>query len=274
MQNLILGSWAMVSCLVIRAQGITAPQAAPYPSMTAYSRSFTDALSPLSQPASLVSLQRPSVALYGERRFLLPELGYYQLGLGIPAGSGRFGLLAAFDGNPLSSRSSVSLGYARRLGKLLDLGLRFNYHAVRLAGYGQAQAPSVDGGARLQVTDKLQAGFSVLHFSRNGTGKNNEGAPPLVVALGAGCELSAKLFLTAQVEKEAQRPASLVAGFLYRVLPLLELRAGIASATSQVWCGAGIRVRSMMFHAIAQYHPQLGFTPSLLLVLPGAKPAL
>lgn len=266
MQNLILGSWAMISCLVMKAQEIRAPLAAPYPSMTAYSRSFSDAFSSLSQPAATVTVPRSSFACYGEHGFLLAELGLYRLGIVLPVSSGRFGFQAAYAGSPLSRRSSVSLGYARKLGKWLDLGLRFNYHALRISGYGQAQAPSVDAGVRFQVTDRWHTGFSVLHYSRPDHGKVREAALPTLVSLGTGYEFSRKLFLTALLEKEAHRPVNLVSALLYRVLPALEWRMGIATATSQLWGGVGIRLRPFWAHVTAQYHPQLGFTPGLLLL--------
>ena len=55
----------------------------------------------------------------------------------------------------------MGLAFGRSLGKKIDVGVQFNYYAVRIAGYGNASAISFDAGAILHLTDQLNAGLPI-----------------------------------------------------------------------------------------------------------------
>jgi hypothetical protein len=66
--------------------------------------------------------------------------------------------------------------------------------------------------------------------------------------------------------KEESQPITINAGVQYAILPELLVRAGLLSATSSLWMGAGFLWRSMRVDIAASYHPQLGISPGFLIL--------
>jgi hypothetical protein len=210
-------------------------------------------------------MENLSAGLFGERRFLQSELNNYVAVAAIPTHSGNFGLVASYAGFSEYNETRLGLAYARRLGKKVDIGAQFNYNGIRIAGYGNAAAVSFELGSILHITDQLHAGVQINNPVGGKFGKQQEKLPS-VYSFGLGYEASEKFLLTAEVEKEENQPVNVNAGFQYRFIPLLQVRAGVSSAASIVWAGVGVHWKSVRIDITSSYHPQLGVTPGLLLL--------
>ena len=72
--------------------------------------------------------------------------------------------------------------------------------------------------------------------------------------------------MSAEIEKEEDRPLNINAGLQYRFLPQLLARAGVSTGTSTAWFGLGLMLHSIRIDITTSYHPQLGISPGLLLL--------
>lgn len=259
----------LIFCLFVhfsaKAQTLQHPLLSPYTGLGAYSSGHTDVFSFTNNQASLAGLKNFSAGLFGERRFMISELNNYVAVAGMPTTSGNFGLEATYAGFTDYNETKIGLAYARSMGKKVDIGAQFNYNGIRIAGYGDASTVSFELGTILHITDKLHAGVQLNNPIGGKFGKEQEKLPS-VYSLGIGYEASEKFLLSAEVEKEEKQPINVNAGFQYRFIPQLQVRAGVSSAASIVWAGVGIRLNAVQIDVTSNYHPQLGVTPGLMLV--------
>ena len=247
-------------------QTVRDPVSASYIGLGAYSNYHPDVFSFHSNQAALAKIKLLSAGIYGEKRFLLNELGLYDAAVVLPTSSGNFGLDARYYGFSDYNESQVGLAYGRNLGSKADVGVQFNYYNVRIAGYGNASAINFEIGTIFHLTDNLNAGLHVYNPVGGSLGKNDEEKLASVYSMGFGYDASEKFFMSIEIEKEEDKPVNVKAGLQYKFLPQLLTRIGISTATSSLYFGIGFGLKSIRFDVTASYHPQLGITPGLLLV--------
>jgi hypothetical protein len=251
---------------LLQGQTLRRPVAANYIGLGAYSLNHVDVFSFTANPASLAQLKNASAGVYGERRFLLSELNDYTAAVGLPTRTGNFGFAANYYGFSDYNDTRLGLAYGRKLGSKVDIGAQFNYHGIRIAGYGNATAISFELGTVLHLTDKLHAGIHVANPVGGKFGKEEQEKLPSVYTVGLGYDASEKFLVSAEIEKEEDQPVNVNAGIQYKLLPELLARAGVSTATSTGWIGLGLTIKSLRVDLTASYHPQLGITPGLLLL--------
>lgn len=233
----------------------------------AYSNRHVTVCSFVSNQASLAQLKKSSVGLLAERRFMLADLNSYEAVAGIITQSGNFGLKTSYFGFKEYNESQIGLAYARSLGNKFDIGVQFNYNSMNISsGYGKASAISFEIGCIMHLTDKLHAGIHVSNPAGGKFGNGKQENLPREYAMGIGYDASEKVLVSTIFEKEEGEPISINAGFIYKPIPLLQVKAGILSATSSFYVGTGLNIRFFVLDITTAYHPQLGITPGLLLL--------
>ena len=247
-------------------QTVREPVSASYTGLGAYSNNHIDVFSFHANQAALAKIKTTSVGIYGEKRFLLNELSLYDAALTLPTSSGNFGLDARYYGFSSYNESQVGLAYGRSLGSRIDVGVQFNYYSIRIAGYGNASTINFDMGAVFHLTDNLNAGCHVYNPIGGSLGKNAEEKLASVYSMGFGYDASEKFFMSIEMKKEEDKPIDVGAGLQYKFLPQLLTRIGVSTGTSSIYFGIGFRLRSLRIDATANYHPQLGVTPGVLLI--------
>jgi hypothetical protein len=248
------------------AQTPRKPISTNYIGLGAYSLNHVDVFSFTSNQASLAQIQHASAGVYGERRFLLSELNNYSAVIALPTSSGNFGLKTNYYGFSDYNETQLGLAYGRKLGNKVDIGAQFNYHSIRIAGYGNASTISFELGTVMHVTDRLHAGVHVANPVGGKFGKDQQEKLSSVYTIGLGYDASEKFFISAEIEKEEDQPVNVNAGMQYKFLSQLLARVGISTATSSAWAGIGLTWNSFRLDVTTSYHLQLGVTPGVLLV--------
>ena len=251
---------------LINGQTVRRPVAAVYTGLGAYSMNHTDVFSFTNNQAALAQVKSAAAGVYGERRFMLNELGLYQLAIAVPTNSGNFGFKAGYFGFSDYNESQMGLVYARKLGSKVDIGVQFNYNGIQVSGYGNSSAINFEIGTIFHLTDKLNAGIHAYNPVGGKYGKNSEEKLASIYTVGLGYDASDKFFVSAEIEKEENQAVNVNAGMQYKFLPQFMARAGIATNTSNVYAGVGLFLKAFRLDVVASYHPQLGVTPGLLLI--------
>lgn len=250
----------------LKAQVIRRPVAAPYTGLGAYSLRHQDIFSFTSNQAAIAQINNAALGVYGERRFMLNELGNYIAAFALPTGSGNFGLKTGYFGSSDYNESQIGLAYGRKMGEKLDIGAQFNYNAVRISGYGSASAISFEIGTVFHLTDQLHLGIHANNPVGGKFGKDQEEKLPSVYSFGAGYDVSERFFVSVELLKEEDQPVNVNVGLQYKLLSQLLARAGMETATSSAWAGLGITWKVFRVDVTTTYHPQLGITPGLLIL--------
>ena len=257
--------------LFCESQIVRTPVTAAYTRVGAYTLQHADAFSFSANQAALANINAISSGIYGERRFLLEELSLYQGAFTLPTSSGNFGLQGSYAGSTDYNETSVGFAYGRKLGSKLNIGAQFNYHSIKLAGYGTASAINFEGGLLFHVTEQFHVGIHFYNPTGTAFQKNEDEKLPAIYTAGLGYEVSNKFFISGEIQKVEDEDLNVNAGMQYSFDEKLFARAGFTSAASSYFLGLGVMLKNFRLDATASVHPQLGITPGLLLLFKGSE---
>lgn len=262
----------LVPSVYSEAQVVRQPLSVHYPALGAYSKNFSDVFSATSNQASLASLKTGAFGVYGERRFMLDELKGYTAIAAMRALSGAIGFQADYFGSSLFNETQLGIMYGRKITSQIDVGVKFNYHTVRVSGYGAASAVNFEGGAIFHLTENLHSGIHVYNPAGTRLGKTGLEKLASVYVFGFGYEASERLFISTEVVKHEDLPIGVNVGLQYNLHARVFIRTGVSTVNSDSYVSAGLDVGFGRIDINTAYHPQLGFTPGILLLINFKKP--
>ena len=238
----------------------------PYVSLGAYSSRQQDPFGFTNNQAALAQVKNAGVGVFGERRFMLSENSAYGLAAAIPTRMGNFGVQLNYAGFKNFNENKVGLAYGRKLGKLLDLGIQFNYYGYRIPQFGTSSAINFEVGAIMHFTEKFNGGIHVYNPVGGNLGKNGEEKLASAYKLGLGYDASDNFYVSAEMVKEEDKPVNVTGGVQYQFAKQFFARAGFISATGSGFAGVGLAWKNLRVDLSGSYHPQLGFSPGILLI--------
>lgn len=251
----------------MHCQPARSPLSVRYTGIGTYSQHFTDAFSGSVNQADLAQVQQATAAVYGERRFMLEELSNYAAAIALPLKWGGAGIALNYFGGANFNTSQIGLGYGKKLGDKVDIGIQFNYNSIKLAGYGSSSTINFEAGTMLHLTDKIHIGIHVYNPAGGKFGKLNNEKLASIYTTGIGYEASDKFFISAEISKEEDQPVNINAGMQYIFAYRLFARLGIATGTGNYFCGLGIQWKTFRVDAVTTWHALLGLTPGIMLVI-------
>jgi hypothetical protein len=249
------------------SQSLRRPVAASYIGLGAYSINHVDAFSFTSNQAALAQMKSPAIGVYGERRFLLDATNMYSAVFVLPTSQGNFGVQADYFGFKNYNESQLGIAYARNVGGLIDIGIKFNYYSFRIPSYQSSSAVNFEIGAIAHLTDKLNAGVHFYNPVGGELSKTNNEKLGSIYKFGIGYEPSERFLVSAEIVKQEDLPVNINAGVQYNFLKQFFARVGIASENESPYAGAGICWSNIRLDVSASYHPQLGFSPGLMVIV-------
>ena len=255
------------------AQSLRYTLAQPYIGLSSYSQQQNGALSFTGNQAALASVKNAGVGVYAERRFLLNETSVYTLAGSLPTALGNFGLQVNYAGFKDFNENKIGLAYARKLGRAVDVGVQFNYYSYRVPAYSNASTINFEIGAMIHVTTKLNVGMHVYSPVGGKLGKNSDEKLASVYKMGLGYDASDRFFISSEIIKEEDKPINVIAGFQYSFAKQFFAKAGFISESSAAYAGAGVAWKNLQLDISSSYHPQLGFSPGILLIMNFKKAA-
>ena len=259
----------MITCCIYQqslAQSLRYSVSMPYISLGAYSKKQADVFSFGNNQAALASVKATSVGIYGERRFLLNETSLYSLAAAIPTSLGNFGLQLNYSGFKNFNENKIGLAYGRSLGSKVDIGVQFNYYGYRIPTYGNASTINFEAGAIVHFSEKLSGGIHIYNPVAGKLGKSGDEKLAAAYKMGVGYDASENFYVSAEIIKEEDKPVNVTGGIQYHFKKQFFVRAGFVSETTSGFGGVGIAWKTLRLDVSANYHPQLGFSPGLLLV--------
>jgi len=255
------------------SQSVRQPISAIYLGLSAYSREHADAFSYLNNQAALAQIKSTTFGVYGEKRFLLAATSLYTATVAIPTKNGNFGINLNYSGFKDFNENQVGVAYARSLGGKVDIGVQFNYYGYRVPSYNNPSTVTFEIGVIVHLTDKLNMGIHVYNPVGGKLSKSNEKLTS-AYKVGLGYDVSDNFFISTEIVKEENFPVSINTGIQYNFIKKFFARVGIVSATSTAYAGFGVSWRNFRLDITSSYHPQLGLSPGLLLLINFAKPSI
>ena len=265
--KVLLSAFFIISLNQLTAQSLRYSLAQPYSSLSAYSVQQNDALSFTGNQAALALTKQAGIGIFGERRFMLKETSVYTLGAAVPTRLGNIGIQLQYAGFKNFRENKIVLAYARKLGKLVDVGVQFNYYGYSIPAYGKASAINFEIGALFHLTGKLTAGIHVYNPIGGKLGKDKEEKIAAAYKIGLGYDASDRFFISSEIIKEEDKAVNVIAGLQYQFAKQFFAKAGFLSESGTAYAGAGVGWKNLRLDISSSYHPQLGFSPGILLIM-------
>ena len=263
MKKLLLHSFLL--CQFVQAQTVHYPASSYSIGQGAYSKNFADVFSFTTNPAALSWLRTTGIGVFAEQKFLLEALKFYTMAAAIPFSNGGIGINARYNTAGAYQESQFGLAYGKSLGTVA-IGAQFNYSSIQISGYGKASAFHFDVGTVWQLSEKLFTGLRISNPTGARFGSNNEEKLAFSCSFGLGYEVSKAVYLNTEIIKEEDRSPTILFSLYYSLDDKFFLRAGIATATTSPWLGAGLAWKKMRLDITSSYHPQLGISPGISLI--------
>lgn len=254
--------------LVLRAGGETQPAGARRVGLGfAYTGVRSDFWSLFMNPAGIAGIQQMEVGAFVERRFVLEQLNVGTIGFATPFKNGKH--FAGFDVSGFGfggySESRVGLTYATTLFERISLGAKVNYTRFSIQNYGAKAALYADVGLNCILSKHLSMGLRVFNASRSELLRDLDEKIPTTFDAGLAYQVSDKVLIVADVEKQVNFPISFKGGVEYAVAKFLKARIGASSQPVTFCAGVGVNVKSLQIDFANTLHQYLGYTPSLSL---------
>jgi len=247
-------------------QIVHSPVRAHYVHATTYSKAFADAFSFTDNQAELSSYQSINIAVYSEQRFLLKETSLYSLAVTFPFSSGGMGLQANYFGYSDYNESEIGIAYGKVLGKMVDIGVQFNYYHVLIANYGSMSTVNFELASMFHVTERIHLGIHAYNPVGGKFGKATGEKLASLYNIGLGYEASKQVFVSAEIAKEENKTVNVNAVLQYIFAKQFFARAGVETQTASPYAGIGLLWNNFRIDIAVSYHPQLGFTPGFLMM--------
>jgi len=212
-------------------------------------------------PAGMANLNKISLGLFYENRWMLPETAYKCGAFAVPTKFGCLGLSFNQFGSSKYNENKFGLAYAKDFGRYLQIGLQLDYLLLKIGNdYGSFSAVTFELGIQSHVTDKLTLGtyiFNPVNFSFEQT--LNHERIPIVFRFGLAYKFTKDFIGQAEIEKNTDREGvNLRGGLEYEAVKNLYIRAGVQTNPGILSFGLGYGIRFAQVNVAAQLHNELG----------------
>lgn len=218
---------------------------------------------PFQNPAALAHAQNYTVTLLYENRYITKELGNSVASLAIPTKYVNVGASFSYFGYSAYNEMLASVTLARNFGKVLNIGVEFDYYTVYLSPSERYRgAFMAQVGMQLQVLPNFMVAFNVFNpvFSKIKTDLVTKRLPS-VFSLGTNYQLHEKVSWLVQLDKEVHSPMRWATGFEYAPFEEFTVRVGAYGSDYFVpTLGVGLAFNGFRFQLQTEYRHPLGLT--------------
>mgnify|MGYP002640723899 FL=1 len=214
--------------------------------------------------AGFVWEQGWQVGLFVENRFLMKELSFEALSLSWSGRPGAFGLALSYQGFQLYNEFKAGIAYARKFGKRFSTGVQLNYLKIQIAeGYGSRGVISSEIGLMYKPDHSWTIGIQICNPIPVKISETPDERLPMVFRLGAGYNISGKVLILLEGEKDLEHPLVVKTGAEIHLARSVSARIGVLSDPFMVTGGFGLSLGRLAVDIATGYHMTLGFSPAI-----------
>ncbi len=220
---------------------------------------ISDVWSGTNNQAGLADIDNLAVGLFYSNMFNIPDLRDMAFSVAYPTEKyGSAGLNYSYSGSTASNFSKFGLAYAKRLGRRITAGIQIDYLRFAQLNYGNSGAAIGEVGFVAEPIDKLYIGAHVFNPWRAKLSGTDEYLSS-IIRIGAGYYFSEKVLVTAETEKEIDKPIVFRAGTEYNIISGLFLRGGVAVNPVKYSFGLGYNYKGITADVAYVSHQVLGY---------------
>lgn len=242
------------------SQGIV-PAGARSMSMGNASTTFSDVWAYHNNPGALATVEKFSVGLSYENRFLLKQLQSQGVAVAIPLKVGVLSFGGHLYGYSLYRSTKVGMGYSMKLSEKFFAGVQLNYQNLTIQNYQSKNTLTAEVGLFAKITDKWLLGVSVFNLGRAKLSDYQDDRFSTVFRLGSSYQFSKKLLFSGEFQKDLDSPLRFRAGLEYEVVDHFFVRGGFQSTPTEFTFGLGYHFKQIRLNVGSAYERIVGWSP-------------
>ncbi|MEL7339865.1 MAG: hypothetical protein AAGM67_05205, partial [Bacteroidota bacterium] len=210
-------------------------------------------------PAGIAGMRSTQVGAFFEQRFFLSELTYGGAAAVVPfGGTQALGLSLSSFGFEAYRENQLTATYAIEFFDKFRLGTTVHYAQIAIADYGSRGTAFVDVGLQYQLNSRVSLGVSAYNVNRARLSlQSGEEFIPTQLTAGLAFQVSDKVLLVADVQKDIDHPTSFRGGLEYQILPVLAIRTGVSTEPLTYNIGFGLAYKKLELDLAFGVHEQL-----------------
>ena len=233
----------------------------------AISDNLVDAGAILNNQAAGLAVEGLNYGVFAEKKYLINELN--QLVLFVNKNFGKYGFTVIQDYNGFSESYCIqtSLGFSKYIANHSSVGLRFNYFLRHIKGFQKYNSLGSEISLLHQITQDLKTGLILINPHSIFNKKNN----PLdhhsfFYKWGLCYDVTAHYCLFLDLMKSEFEKFGIVAGCEYYFNKKAEAMFSFSVQELSYRICFGFHLNKMKIKLESSFHPQLGYTPSIMLL--------
>ena len=224
---------------------------------------LSDCWSHFHNPGIVPTNQQPQFGLFYQTRFLAKELQQQAFSGVIPIKKGALTVGGQFYGYEQFRATRIGVGYAQQLSAVFSMGIQGNFNQIRLGGnYGSSIRGTIEAGFFANLSPKWKMGMSVFNIGRQHIWVNGDRFGT-TMKIGTSYEPSKKVKTLFEIEKQVLYPMNAKCAFEYFPNQAFALRLGTQTQPFLIAFGFAYIKKNIQLDLSSQFHPVLGWTPSV-----------
>jgi hypothetical protein len=197
-----------------------------------------------------------------ENRFLLKELQSQGVVFVHPLKMGVISFGAQLYGFELYRTIRAGVGYSMLLSENFSVGVQLNYLGLQLREqYGSVHTATAELGLLYTISEKWRMGCSVFNLGRTSLSDYQNERLGTTMRLGTSYNLSSKVLLSLEAEKNINYPLRGKIGMEYQPINQFFIRGGLGTAPFEGSFGFGYKFKPLQLDLGSSYHQILGWSP-------------
>ena len=225
--------------------------------------SLPDVWSVSHNQAGLAFLEKITIAIDHQQRFLLKELAISNIALALPIKKGTFGLQISYLGYSKYHESKVGIAYAIKLNDIISFGLQFDLFNSFLQNSNSLKYITFETGFMAKPIENLTIGTHIFNPLPKKWNQHVESDIPFIVSFGASYLIENKILLLSETQFDFKNKRILGFGAEYTPAKQLALRIGVSSGEYQYSFGISYNWKNFQTNFAFRQHQVLGTTPSV-----------
>jgi len=268
----------IILCSPVWAMDLNSPIGSRSAALGNASVTLNDFWSVHNNQAGLGSFENIAVGFYYENRYFVKELSLKSGAFILPTKSGVFGLSYNHFGYSMYNESKVGLAYGRSFGKHFSAGVQLDYLHTKIAeDYGSKNTFTFELGVLSNLTENFTIACHVFNPIGVKLNKDADEKIPVIIKLGASYNISDKLLIALETEKDLEYKPLIRGGIEYQIIEQAIVRIGYStlpstsgsdsfSIASVYTFGFGLSLKKFVVDISCSVHQVLGWSPQVSMI--------
>lgn len=233
----------------------------------AVSNNVFDAAAILSNQSAGITIKGMNYGILAEKKYLMNELNQMVFFITKSYGNNGVTVIQDYNGFPESYCLQTSFGFAKHISDFTSLGVRFNYFFRHIEGILNTKSIGGEISIKQKISNDLQTGLIVINPQRYFSKKNNLlKGDESCYKWGLLYDVSKQFYLFIDLIKPEKEQIGIVSGCSYNLNKRVDAMFSFSVQEMTNRFCIGLNLNQMKIKLMSSFHPQLGYSPSIMLL--------